>query len=82
MVYGEVLLPGVPAVCCGIGDPPAQLAERRAQYTGILENFSIRRIPETLPAVMSFRVAAASARCAFQPEERGKAGVSASFTPG
>ena len=51
LVYGDALFPGVPAVYCGIADPPAQLAERRAQYTGILENFSIRRILEALPRV-------------------------------
>ena len=44
LAHGNRLFPGVPVVFCGIADPPAELAERRAHYTGILENFSIHRI--------------------------------------
>ena len=51
LAHGNRLFPGVPVVFCGIADPPAELAERRAQYTGILENFSIHRILESIPLV-------------------------------
>jgi hypothetical protein len=51
LAHGNRLFPGVPVVFCGIADPPAELAERRAHYTGILENFSIHRILESIPLV-------------------------------
>ena len=51
LAHGNRLFPGVPVVFCGIADPPAELAERRAHYTGILENFSIHRILQSIPLV-------------------------------
>lgn len=51
LAHGDRLFPDVPVVFCGIADPPVQLAERRACYTGILENFSVNRILEAIPLV-------------------------------
>lgn len=48
---GQKLFPNVPVVFCGIASLPQSVGQRRNQYTGIVESFSIDKMLSVLPTL-------------------------------